>query len=431
MSIDEIAGVTRIPVRSLEYLEAGLFEKLPADVFVRGFLRSYARCVGLDAEEAIRRYTRCGMTPAPVSSPLAEELAGSMATLEEREYSSAVRRVTSVPGPPHPESGSATSPAAASQGEVPAASPLASPLAPPPINAKIDAKPEANIDAKGDAHIGDKLAAETMSMGESAASVPVSAQRAPESTQDSHALASGKRRKRRRKRKSRLATERQTSSVQAESRPVGGASHEAVADVAAVSPALATMPVTGAIAGDRPVPATPDGAQPATRPATDGDGAAHDDAVAMGTVLAKADAGIQARTSEGTDTGDTADIGGTGDESAISGSERRDERQARARTSSSPRPVLVIDDERPEDAERIQQERAERADASWRTFLPPALLDSDEGSHRGALTLAVIILVIVATLTMSYLLRRPSGSGDGITQDMVTPPPSSAQVARA
>jgi hypothetical protein len=79
------------------------------------------------------------------------------------------------------------------------------------------------------------------------------------------------------------------------------------------------------------------------------------------------------------------------------------------------RPVLIIDDAHPEDAERSQEERVERSDASWRSFLPPSLLDSDDGSHRGTLTLAVIILVIVATLTMSYLLRRPNVSGDGVT----------------
>jgi hypothetical protein len=78
-------------------------------------------------------------------------------------------------------------------------------------------------------------------------------------------------------------------------------------------------------------------------------------------------------------------------------------------------PVLVIDDEHPEEAERSQEERVERSEGSWRSFLPPALLDSDDGSHRGTLTLAVIILVIVATLTMSYLLRRPNVSGDGVT----------------
>jgi hypothetical protein len=84
-----------------------------------------------------------------------------------------------------------------------------------------------------------------------------------------------------------------------------------------------------------------------------------------------------------------------------------------------PRPMLVIDDDCPDDAERIREAREaarEREDATWRNFLPPSLLDSEQGSRRGALTLAVIILVIVATLTMSYLMRRPNDSGDGVTR---------------
>jgi hypothetical protein len=50
------------------------------------------------------------------------------------------------------------------------------------------------------------------------------------------------------------------------------------------------------------------------------------------------------------------------------------------------------------------------------SFLPPILLDRDDKSTRqGGLTLAVIILLIAATLTLSYLMRRPSLSGDGVT----------------
>lgn len=72
LSLDEIARITKIPKHSLERLESGRFEELPGDVFVRGFLRSYARCVGLDGEEAVRAYARCGLQPAPVSSELAD-----------------------------------------------------------------------------------------------------------------------------------------------------------------------------------------------------------------------------------------------------------------------------------------------------------------------------------------------------------------------
>ena len=74
LTLEEIASETRIPLRSLESLENGQFESLPADVFVRGFLRSYARCVGLDADDTVRRYARLGFDAAPVASEMAEEV---------------------------------------------------------------------------------------------------------------------------------------------------------------------------------------------------------------------------------------------------------------------------------------------------------------------------------------------------------------------
>jgi hypothetical protein len=79
-------------------------------------------------------------------------------------------------------------------------------------------------------------------------------------------------------------------------------------------------------------------------------------------------------------------------------------------------PCLVIDDADPDSAERLLEERAEKQ-APRRSFLPPILLDREDRSARqGGLTLAVIILLIAATLTLSYLMRRPSASGDGMTQ---------------
>jgi hypothetical protein len=78
-------------------------------------------------------------------------------------------------------------------------------------------------------------------------------------------------------------------------------------------------------------------------------------------------------------------------------------------------PSLVIDDADPESAERVLEERAETL-APRRSFLPPILLDREDRSARqGGLTLAVILLLIAATLTLSYLMRRPSASGDGMT----------------
>jgi hypothetical protein len=80
--------------------------------------------------------------------------------------------------------------------------------------------------------------------------------------------------------------------------------------------------------------------------------------------------------------------------------------------------VLTIDDADPDRAERELEARSTRP--TRRSFLPPILLDRDDRSARqGGLTLAVIILLIAATLTLSYLMRRPSSSGDGVT--MATP----------
>lgn len=52
----EIAEVTKISVRYLEALEQDRFDVLPAPVFAKGFLREYARFVGLDPDEVINSY---------------------------------------------------------------------------------------------------------------------------------------------------------------------------------------------------------------------------------------------------------------------------------------------------------------------------------------------------------------------------------------
>ena len=87
LSIEDIARVTKIPERSLRQLEEGKFEELPADVFVRGFLRSYARVVGVNADDVVRRYAMCGLDPAPVASELAQVAAEQIAALADKDPS--------------------------------------------------------------------------------------------------------------------------------------------------------------------------------------------------------------------------------------------------------------------------------------------------------------------------------------------------------
>jgi cytoskeletal protein RodZ len=56
ISLAELAQTTRIPIRILEQLESDDHARLPADVFVRGFLRSYARVLGVDEQHVLARY---------------------------------------------------------------------------------------------------------------------------------------------------------------------------------------------------------------------------------------------------------------------------------------------------------------------------------------------------------------------------------------
>jgi len=55
MSIEEIAQTTRIPLRLLRLLEEDRFDELPGDVFARGYVKSYARTLGLESEPLIRK----------------------------------------------------------------------------------------------------------------------------------------------------------------------------------------------------------------------------------------------------------------------------------------------------------------------------------------------------------------------------------------
>lgn len=53
LSTAEVATKLRLGVRQVEALEADAFDQLPGEVFVRGFVRNYARFLELDAEELL------------------------------------------------------------------------------------------------------------------------------------------------------------------------------------------------------------------------------------------------------------------------------------------------------------------------------------------------------------------------------------------
>lgn len=70
ITIDEAERDTRIGARYLEAIEAARFETLPAPVYARGFVRSYARYLGLDPEWAVAQVPKdlprpAGLEPLP------------------------------------------------------------------------------------------------------------------------------------------------------------------------------------------------------------------------------------------------------------------------------------------------------------------------------------------------------------------------------
>ncbi len=56
ISLEEVAKETRIALGSLVLIEEEDHERLPPAVFVKGFLRAYARCIGADSAEVIQSY---------------------------------------------------------------------------------------------------------------------------------------------------------------------------------------------------------------------------------------------------------------------------------------------------------------------------------------------------------------------------------------
>lgn len=57
---------TKIRIRYLQAIETGAFHLVPGQVYLKGFIRSYARVVGVDAEPLLKEYDQTsGESAAP------------------------------------------------------------------------------------------------------------------------------------------------------------------------------------------------------------------------------------------------------------------------------------------------------------------------------------------------------------------------------
>lgn len=58
LTIGDVSASTKVPRSALELLESGSLSGLPAQVFVRGFIRSYAKAVGISDAQPLNLYDR-------------------------------------------------------------------------------------------------------------------------------------------------------------------------------------------------------------------------------------------------------------------------------------------------------------------------------------------------------------------------------------
>jgi cytoskeleton protein RodZ len=74
ISLDEIATATKISARNLRALEDEKFQQLPGGIFNKGFVRAYAKFLGIDEEDIVAQYeTASHETEAAREQKLQEE----------------------------------------------------------------------------------------------------------------------------------------------------------------------------------------------------------------------------------------------------------------------------------------------------------------------------------------------------------------------
>ena len=73
ISLDQIMATTKISRRLLQALEDEQFELLPGGIFNKSYVRAYAKCVGMDEEEAVAEYLEAAKEPLPDTRVIAHQ----------------------------------------------------------------------------------------------------------------------------------------------------------------------------------------------------------------------------------------------------------------------------------------------------------------------------------------------------------------------
>jgi len=63
LTLEQVSRSTKIPLTILDHLEHNRFDRLPGAIFVKGYLRAFAKSVGVDGEGLAQEYVRQSVPP--------------------------------------------------------------------------------------------------------------------------------------------------------------------------------------------------------------------------------------------------------------------------------------------------------------------------------------------------------------------------------
>src|SRR5215469_7270545 len=73
ISLDEIVATTKIGRRLLTALEEEQFDLLPGGIFNKAYVRAYAKCVGMNEDEAVAEYLAAANETPPDTKVIAHQ----------------------------------------------------------------------------------------------------------------------------------------------------------------------------------------------------------------------------------------------------------------------------------------------------------------------------------------------------------------------
>src|SRR5580704_7716525 len=84
ISLDEIVTTTKIGTRLLRALENEQFDLLPGGIFNKSYVRAYAKCVGIDEDEAVAAYMEAANEAPPDNRVIAHQASFHSDRIPER-----------------------------------------------------------------------------------------------------------------------------------------------------------------------------------------------------------------------------------------------------------------------------------------------------------------------------------------------------------